>query len=778
MSSGNIGRAIMVLACLGAGAMSLVPAAEAAEIPTKIRDAGRIDSEIRATGKSRVIVHVATGYDERTLGQRLSGARERRAVLQDLRLRVETVMLSYFPGRFSPSGRVVKSIDSIGAFAADVTRADLDRLKADPRVTKIEIDELKTTNLNGSLPLIGQTTTADAQPNGAEPNGSIPRAIAVIDTGVERTHPFIGQGRVVAEACYLTTTRCPNGQFEQIGTGASAPASGEPHGTHVSGIAMGRYQSGAPVNRGVASKANLVMVNVFGSQGGAYTSDIIQGLEFVYDLVVNKGNTYQIAAVNMSLGGADYTDDCDGSPEKDVIDRLRAAGVITAVAAGNSGSRLQMSSPGCISSAFSVAATSKSGAISSYSNISRTTDVFAPGGETGVTNGCITSSVQGGQYGAMCGTSMAAPHVAGAVALLRAAKPTATAAEIEMALKSSGSLVADRRSGGVYSAPLINIPKALNILAGNQMVTLNASLTGAGALYSQPTGISCGTACSAPFVQGQSVTLTAAPSDTTMLGSWGGDASQCGTATTCTLALNQNTSVQANFVAASWIRPIATVLDSTLAWTSPADAGAGSWYGQNKVLRTGDTTGYAISSDIGDGQTASVQTVVTGPGTLSFFWSVSSEASYDFLEFWINGVKQSGSISGNVGWTQRSFSLPSGQQTLKWVYRKDGLVSSGSDAGFLDRVAFTQTVLASTYSVKVSKSGSRYGTVSSSPSGINCGTKCSSQTANFSGGTQVTLTARPNSGRRFSGWSGACSGTSTTCVLNMTANQSVSATFR
>lgn len=776
-SSTSLGLSLLFAACLAGGVPLSLPSSHAAEIPNKVKGAARVDAEIRSAGQTRVIVHVATGIDDKVIDRRLRNKDERGGAIRELRSRIEPVMLSYFPARRGGSGRIVKSIDTIGAFAADVTAAELARMKADPRILRIEIDELKRTNLNASLPLIGQTTVFDNQPNGTQSDGSNARAVAVIDTGVQAAHPFIGQVRVVAEACYLTDVRCPGGQFDQTGPGASAPSPGESHGTHVAGIAIGRYQSGSPVNRGVASKSDLVMVNVFGSQGGAYTSDIIQGLEYVHGLVVNNGNPLRIAAVNMSLGGGSSSGDCDTSAEKNVIDRLRAAGVITVVAAGNDSSRTQMSSPGCISSAFSVAATSKSGVISSYSNISRTTDVFAPGGDFS-TNGCITSSVMGGQYDAYCGTSMAAPHVAGAVALLRAAKPAATAAEIEMALTSSGAMVMDTRSSGTYGAPMINIPNALAALANLQMVSLTAQVTGGGTVSSQPTGLSCGTACTASFMQGQSVTLTATPSQTSVLSNWGGDASQCGAAATCTITMNQSASIQANFAAASWIRPMATALDSNLAWTTPAGADSAPWYGQNKTLRSGDATGYAVSGDIGDGQASGLETVVTGPGTLSFYWSVSSEASFDYLEFWINGVKQSGPISGSAGWAQRSFSLQSGTQTLRWVYRKDTSVSTGSDAGFLDAVSFTPTASPSTYSLKLSKSGTRYGSVSSSPAGINCGTSCSSQTASFNAGQQVTLTAAAVSRRRFTGWSGACTGTQLTCVVTLNSNKSVSASFR
>jgi hypothetical protein len=600
--------------------------------------------------------------------------------------------------------------------------------------------------------------------------------VAVIDTGVQAGHPFIGSARVVDEACFLSTSLCPNGTYDQVGPGASAPAAGESHGTHVAGIAMGNYASGSTVSRGVASRANLLMVNVFGSQGGAYTSDIIQGLEHIYSRVITDNNYLRIASVNMSLGGGSAAGDCDTSPEKDVIDRLRAAGVITTVAAGNGSSRVNMSSPACISSAFSVAATSKTAVASSYTNISRTTDVFAPGGDFDA-SGCIVSSVING-YDAYCGTSMAAPHVAGVVALLRAAKPTATASEIEVALKTSGALIRDTRSSGTFSAPMINAANAIGILQGLQSYALTTTVSGSGTVISSPAGINCGTTCSATFVQNQTITLTAVPAALSTFTGWSGACS--GTQPTCSVTMSAATSVQAGFAAASWVVPLATALDGNFGWTSPLAGDAAAWYGQNQQLRSGDATGYAISGDIGDAQTSSMQATVQGPGTLSFFWSVSSEPGFDFLEFWVNGVRQSGSISGSVAWAQRSFTLASGTQTLRWTYRKDSSVSAGSDAGFVDRVAFVSgSTTPATYTLQLTKSGTRsFGTVTSTPTGLTCGTTCSSATATFAAGQSVVLTASPVAGRRFSGWSGGCRGTATTCTVVLRANTSVTATFR
>jgi subtilisin family serine protease len=767
---------LLTASLMAASVLAASPGLMAAEIPTKLKNASQIQQQLLTAGSVRVIAFVATDVDQKALNGALSDRAARGPMIRNMNARISPIMLSLFPGSRGAKGRPVKAIDTLGAFAADVTPAELARMEADPRILRIEIDEFRTTSLNQSLPLIGQTTGIADQPNGTDVDGLNPQTVAVIDTGVQAGHPFIGSARVVDEACFLSASLCPNGAYDQVGPGASAPAAGESHGTHVAGIAMGSYASPSTVNRGVASRANLLMVNVFGSQPGAYTSDIIRGLEHIYSRVITNNNYLRIASVNMSLGGGGASGDCDTSPEKAVIDRLRAAGVITTVAAGNDSSRLNMSSPACISSALSVAATSKTAVASSYTNISQTTDVFAPGGDFDA-NGCIVSSVING-YDAYCGTSMAAPHVAGVVALLRAAKPTATASEIEVALKTSGALIRDTRSSGTFSAPMINVANAIGILQGLQSYLLTTTVSGSGAVISSPAGINCGATCSATFVQNQTITLTAVPAALSTFTGWSGACS--GTQLTCSVTMSAARSVQAGFAAANWVVPLATALDGNFGWTSPLTGDAAAWYGQNQQLRSGDATGYAISGDIGDAQTSSMQATVQGPGTLSFFWSVSSEPGFDFLEFWVNGVRQSGSISGSVGWAQRSFTLASGTQTLRWTYRKDTSVSSGSDAGFVDRATFVSgSTTPATYTLQLRKSGTkRYGTVTSAPAGLTCGTTCSSATATFAAGQSVVLTASPVSGRRFSGWSGACSGTATTCTVVLRANTSVTATFR
>jgi hypothetical protein len=185
---------------------------------------------------------------------------------------------------------------------------------------------------------------------------------------------------------------------------------------------------------------------------GAFSSDIIAGLEYVY----TRASTFNVAAANMSLGGTAFTGPCDDQPYKPAIDNLRAIGVASVVASGNGSSGSAISSPACVSSAVSVGATDKANAVAYFSNVSSFMSLFAPGD-------AIRSSVPGGAFGDQSGTSMAAPHVAGTWAILHAAAPSANVATILAALRSTGVPITDDRLffGGGQTVPRISVFSAL-----------------------------------------------------------------------------------------------------------------------------------------------------------------------------------------------------------------------------------------------------------------------------------------------------------------------------
>lgn len=134
--------------------------------------------------------------------------------------------------------------------------------------------------------------------------------------------------------------------------------------------------------------------------------------------------------------------------------------------------------------------------------------------------------------------------------------------------------------------------------------------------------------------------------------------------------------------------PVPDALDApAMPWTL---GGAVNWFGQTNT--THDGVDAAQSGDISDNQTNWVETTLTGPGVLSYWWKVSSEAGYDFMRFYFNGYEQLGKISGNSNWNSQAWTIPSGVHTTRWAYTKDESESALSDCGWLDQVIFSPSL--------------------------------------------------------------------------------------
>lgn len=149
-------------------------------------------------------------------------------------------------------------------------------------------------------------------------------------------------------------------------------------------------------------------------------------------------------------------------------------------------------------------------------------------------------------------------------------------------------------------------------------------------------------------------------------------------------ASNSLGSITSSIVTVAVVRPLAEALNaSNLTWRT---GGAQSWYSQVFVSRDGEA---AASGEITEDEESWIETTVVGQGSLSFWWKVDSEEGYDFLNFYINGSKQSVSISGFVDWQQQTYELGPGTNVLRWVYEKDDIVTEGADKAWLDQVIFT-----------------------------------------------------------------------------------------
>jgi subtilisin len=358
--------------------------------------------------------------------------------------------------------RLLHRYQTVPFLALEVSAGELQNLNdatAAPDIVRVLDDAILRPVLAQSVPLV---EADQAWASGYDGSGT---TIAVLDTGVDAFHPFLS-GKVVEEACYSSTVAgssesfCPNGLDVQIGPGSAAPCTVTDcgHGTHVAGIAAG---SGAAFS-GAARGARIMAVQVFSKIfsplscggtapcAGAYTSDVIAALERVYAVAAAR----QIVAVNMSLGGGAFAAPCDDQPYKPIVDNLRSIGVAAVVAAGNNGSTSNLSAPACVSSTISVGSTNKNDVVSWFSNAASFMSLFAPGES-------ILSSVPGGGYAVFNGTSMAAPHVAGAWAVLRQAAPGASVTAVLNALRQTGLPIADTRLFGSATAPRVRIFRAL-----------------------------------------------------------------------------------------------------------------------------------------------------------------------------------------------------------------------------------------------------------------------------------------------------------------------------
>lgn len=434
-----------------------------------------------AAGQLRVILQLDVPF---AAEGDLSSAFEKRQQQNEIADRQAEVMEQMA----ATSMETVAQFKHIPFMAVRVNAAEIEQLATLLEVISIEEDVPIPHALNSTIPIIGANT---AWTNGYTGVG---QAVAILDTGLDLDHPaFVtGGSRIVAEGCFSTTDSgyssqsiCPGGVEASTSAGsgvdcvaAAAGYSGAQsnctHGTHVAGIAAGNDGS----TFGVAKDADIIAIQIFslftssaycGSSAGCaltFTSDQILGLERVYELRFD----HNIAAVNMSLGGSTpYDAPCDSDSRKAAIDNLRSVGIATVVASGNNGYKDGISKPACISSAVSVGATNDDDTVASYSNVAPTLDLFAPG--TGV-----VAAVPNNSYGTKSGTSMAAPHVAGAWALYKQAVPHAAVDDVLAAFQSSGALIDDNRSGGVETdIPRINVDQAINQYVAGLTVDVTAS---------------------------------------------------------------------------------------------------------------------------------------------------------------------------------------------------------------------------------------------------------------------------------------------------------------
>jgi subtilisin family serine protease len=302
--------------------------------------------------------------------------------------------------------------------------AKMQALAKNPNVLVVEDDlEIKTVGIQSPAPWgldrIDQSSLPLTQSFDDRNETGANTYAYVVDTGIDPSN-YDFEGRV-------------NGGFTAVLDGRGAlDCNG--HGTHVAGTIASK-------NYGVAKKATLIPVRVLDCAGSGTYSSVISGL----DWIAANHPVGAPAVVNMSLGGP-ASSTLDGA-----IRNLIAKGITVVVAAGNSAADACNYSPARVMEAITVAATSILDVRASYSNFGSCVDVFAPGSE-------ITSTWLGfTATNTISGTSMATPHVAGAIARLISTNPALTPGQI------TNSLIASATPGVVISPGTSSPNKLLSL---------------------------------------------------------------------------------------------------------------------------------------------------------------------------------------------------------------------------------------------------------------------------------------------------------------------------
>ncbi len=445
------------------GLVLAVPAASAQPFPAEwlrtIPDArgpvekadSRLLSPAETDGDIEVLVTLRLPDGARSLGVLSSQAPARRAFLRRLGEELES--------EYAPFGvRLAWAYESIPALLLRIPASAVPALAGDPRVERIRLNgKVRVLDAEGE----GLMKVPELRAAGVDGTGV---TVAVIDTGIDYTHPELPLG-----------TKTIN-LYDAIDHDGDAQ-DGYGHGTPVAGIIAG-------LQSGVARGAKVAAVRVLDNRGEGTDANVLEGLDAVL-ASVTAGNPHGIRVVNMSLGG--YFDDtkppepgsCDAqAPDyKAAFDLLSQAGVLVVAASGNGGCTNGIVLPACVSNALAVGAVYDAAvdsiffgrgqclptgcsdgvpaadAITCYSDSSDRLDVLAP-------SHCAEAPRRGGGYiSCFGGTSGAAPYASGVAALLFGAEPLCGPVEVKAAMRSTGTPIADTRNGIIRNR--LDAPAAL-----------------------------------------------------------------------------------------------------------------------------------------------------------------------------------------------------------------------------------------------------------------------------------------------------------------------------
>jgi endoglucanase len=354
--------------------------------------------------------------------------------------------------------------------------------------------------------------------------------------------------------------------------------------------------------------------------------------------------------------------------------------------------------------------------------------------------------------------------------------------------QNNGFALVNRNTGAVVDQGALDaVLRGAGIGNPNVQYTLTTSVNGSGTVSRNPTGTM--------YPGGTSVTLTATPGAGNDFAGWTGGAS--GLTNPVTIKILGNTTVVANFVPHGtggsgtilrefWLNVSGTTVSSLTSSANYPNSPTGSAQLTSLEGPINVTENYGsrirgyIHPPISGSYTFWLASDDNGDLLLSTNDNPANATRIAFVDSWTNSREWSKSASQKSA----AINLTAGQKYYIEVLHKEAFGGDNVAVAW-QGPGISQAVIAGTYlspfvsqggtsnALTVARAGTGSGTITSSPSGINCGSTCS---ASYASGTSVTVTAAAASGSTFAGWSGACTGTGT-CTVSMTAARSVTATF-
>ena len=334
------------------------------------------------------------------------------------------------------------------------------------------------------------------------------------------------------------------------------------------GIMVGGDAGGTAI--GVAPDAKWIAVKIFNDAGNATYSGIHAGFQWLLDPDGNDETDDAPDVVNNSWGFSLNPGECLPEFQPD-IQALKASGIGVVFSAGNSGPNGATSlSPANYPESFGVGAVDQTRTITSFSargpsacDGSIFPEIVAPG--DGIRTADVTlNGTAPDPYATVLGTSFAAPHVAGAMALLLSLDPQLTVAELEGALVQSAVDLGAAGADNVYGYGLLDVAAAYNRFT---TFPLQVSLlgNGSGSVASDPPGIQCPGDCEGEYVEGRIVALTAVPAANSRFTGWSGACA--GMEEICLVTVDQAKNVAAGFYSFPWSLFVPAFTGQTNKWT-------------------------------------------------------------------------------------------------------------------------------------------------------------------------------------------------------------------